>query len=198
MNYPSWLLAVFGLLWLALAIRPYDRAVWLTENVLTVAAIGTLAATHSRWPVSDLSYSLIAIFLLLHTIGSHYTYVRVPYDAVSKAVFGVSLTARLGWKRNHYDRLVHFCFGLLIAYPTYELLERYAQPVGAWSSYLAPALIMASSMLFEVFEWWAAELLGGDAGSIYLGSQGDEWDTQKDMALATAGAIVAMAVTAAS
>ena len=192
MNYPLWLLAAFSLFWLILAIRPYDRVVWLTENALTVAAIGALTATHAFWPVSNLSYSLVTAFLVLHTIGGHYTYVRVPYDTVFQALFGFALNERLGWERNHYDRLVHLCYGLLIAYPVYELLERYAQPAGTWSYFLAPALIMASSMVFEVVEWWAAELLGGGAGSDYLGAQGDEWDAHKDMALATGGAIVAM------
>lgn len=196
MNYPLWLLAAFSLFWLILAIRPYDRVVWLTENALTIATIGALTATHSLWPVSNLSYSLVVAFLVLHTIGGHYTYVRVPYDTVIKALFGFALSERLGWKRNHYDRLVHLFYGLLIAYPAYELLERYAQPVGTWSYFLAPALIMASSMVFEVVEWWAAELLGGGAGSDYLGAQGDEWDAHKDMALATGGAIVAMFGTA--
>ena len=78
---------------------------------------------------------------------------------------------------------------------TFELLERYAEPAGVWSYVLSPALIMATSMAFEVFEWWAAVMLGGGVGSDYLGAQGDEWDAQKDMALATAGAIITMIVT---
>lgn len=196
MNYPHWLLAAFGLFWLALAIRPHDRVVWLTENAITVASVVALAATHPYWPISNFSYSLVFVFLILHTIGGHYTYVRVPYDEVVQARFGLALSERLGWKRNHYDRLVHLAYGLLIAYPTYELLERYAEPAGAWSYFLSPALIMATSMAFEVVEWWAAELLGGGVGSDYVGSQGDEWDAQKDMALATGGAIITMVVTA--
>ena len=196
MDYLFWILATFSIFWLALAIRPHDRIVWLTENALTVATVIALVATHPFWPVSNLSYSLIAAFLVLHTIGGHYTYVHVPYDTVSRTLFGSELGVRLGWRRNHYDRLVHFCYGLFIAYPAYEMLERYAQPAGAWSYFLAPALIMASSMVFEVFEWWATELLGGGAGADYLGAQGDEWDTHKDMALATVGAIVTMFVTA--
>lgn len=196
MDYLFWILAAFSIFWLALAIRPHDRVVWLTENALTVATVIALVATYPRWPVSDLSYSLIAAFLVLHTIGGHYTYVRVPYETVARALLGFGLGDRLGWRRNHYDRLVHFSYGLLIAYPAYEMLERYAQPTGAWSYLLAPALIMASSMAFEVFEWWAAVLLGGGAGTDYLGAQGDEWDTHKDMGLATVGAIVTMFVTA--
>lgn len=196
MDYPHWMLAAFCLLWIALAMRPHDRIVWLTEHVLTVASVVALAATYPHWPLGNLSYSLIAVFLVLHTVGGHYTYARVPYAAVASALFGLDRGERIGETRNHYDRLVHLAYGLLIAYPLYDLLERYAQPIGAWSYFLAAALIMASSMAFEVFEWWAAELLGGGAGLDYLGSQGDAWDAQKDMAMATGGAIVAMAVAA--
>jgi putative membrane protein len=196
MPYPHWLLAVFGLFWLALAIRPHDRTVWLTENTITVIAVLAVAGTYSRWPVSDFSYSLVAVFLVLHTIGAHYTYARVPYDEVARVGSGVGLNEIFGWTRNHYDRLVHFAYGLLIAYPAYELLELYAGLAGAWSYVLSPALIMATSMAFEVIEWWAAEILGGPAGSDYVGAQGDPWDAQKDMALATGGAVVAMISTA--
>lgn len=196
MDYSHWLLAAFIGFWFVLAIRPHDRVVWATENALTVASVIALAATYPDWPLSALSYSLIAVFLALHTVGGHYTYARVPYVAFVKAVFALNLDERARWRRNHYDRLVHFAYGLLIAYPLYELLERYAQPAAAWSYVLSPALIMASSMAFEVVEWWAAELLGGTAGSDYLGAQGDAWDAQKDMAMATAGAIIAMLLTA--
>ena len=196
MPYPHWLLAAFGVFWLALAIRPHDRVVWLTENVITAIALLALVLTHSGWPVSDFSDTLVVAFLVLHTIGAHYTYARVPYFAVAETRNGVALIEFFGWTRNHYDRLVHFAYGLLIAYPAWELLERYASPAGAWSYVLSPALIMATSMAFEVIEWWAAELLGGPAGSDYVGAQGDPWDAQKDMALATGGSIIAMVATA--
>jgi putative membrane protein len=195
-DYPHWLLVVFGVLWLFLAIRPHDRVVWLTENAITALALFALVGTHSRWPVSDFSYSLVFVFLVLHTIGAHYTYARVPFFAVAETRSGVALIESFGWTRNHYDRLVHFAYGLLIAYPAWELLERYANPAAGWSWFLSPALIMASSMAFEVIEWWAAELLGGPAGSDYVGAQGDPWDAQKDMALATGGATLAMIATA--
>ena len=196
MSYPHWLLAAFGLFWLALAIRPHDRIVWVTENLITAIALAALVWTHSDWPVSDFSYTLVSVFLVLHTIGAHYTYARVPFFAVAETRSGVALIGFFGWTRNHYDRLVHFAYGLLIAYPAWELLERYASPAGAWSYVLSPSLIMASSMAFEVIEWWAAELLGGPAGSDYVGAQGDPWDAQKDMALATGGSIIAMVATA--
>lgn len=189
MDYALWLLGGFGLFWLALAIRPKDRTVWFAENLLTVVTVVALAATGPRWPLSPVAYSLIAAFGVLHTIGSHYTYTRVPFPRVSLALGG-------GTSRNHYDRVVHFAYGLLLAYPLFELLERYAQPAGAWSYLLSPALIMATSMAFEVLEWWAACLLGGNAALDYLGAQGDPWDAQKDTALATAGAILTMLATA--
>jgi putative membrane protein len=195
-DYPHGLLAAFSLFWLALAIRPHDRTVWMTENAFTILTVVGLAATYSNWPLSNLAYSLVAALLVLHTIGGHFTYVRVPYDALWNSVFGFKLSQKLGLKRNHYDRLVHFAYGLLVAYPTFELLQRYARPAAAWSYVLSPTLIMASSMLFEVIEWAAAELLGEGAGSDYVGTQGDEWDAQKDMALAAAGAILAMIATA--
>ena len=147
-------------------------------------------------PVSPRLSGFVFVFLVLHTIGAHYTYARVPYDSAVKVSTGVGLSEFFGWTRNHYDRVVHLAYGLLIAYPAYELLERYAEPTGAWSYFLAPALIMATSMAFEVVEWWAAELLGGPAGSDYIGAQGDPWDAQKDMALATGGAIITILLTA--
>jgi putative membrane protein len=184
MDYPQWLLCGFGLFWLALAIRPKERDVWLTENILTTVTVVALVATWRNWPLGHLSYTLIAAFGVLHTIGGHYTYALVPFEPVSQALGGT--------RRNHYDRVVHFAYGLLVAYPFFELLERYAQPAGAWSYVLSPALIMATSMAFEVLEWCAACVLGGDAALDYLGAQGDPWDAQKDMALATGGAIVTM------
>src|SRR5262245_22122527 len=120
MDYPHWLLLGSGPFWLALAIRPYDRTVWMIENSFTVATVAALTATHSNWPLSNLSYSLVAALLVLHTIGGYFTCVRVPYDAVTSAVFGFKLSQRLNLKRNHYDRLVHFSYGLLVAYPTFE------------------------------------------------------------------------------
>lgn len=194
-DYPHWLLLGFSIFWLALAIRPHDRTVWMTENAFTVVTLITLIATYSNWPLSNLSYSLVAALLVMHSVGGYFTYVRVPYDAVSQALLGFKLSERFGWKRNHYDRLVHFSYGLLVAYPAFDLLERYATPAGSWSYFLSPALIMASSMIFEVVEWLAAQLLSEGAGSDYVGEQGDKWDAQKDMALATAGSVITMIVT---
>lgn len=193
-KYPHFLLLCFTVLWGALAIRPRDRQVWVAEHLLTVISVLGLILTFEKWPLSHLSYTLIALFLVLHTIGAHYTYVRVPYDELLHLLIGLKVNRAFGWVRNHYDRMVHFAYGLLIAYPFFELLERYAEPTAYWSYVLAPALVMATSMIFEVLEWWATEILGKGAGAAYLGSQGDDWDAQKDMALATVGSILTMVV----
>ena len=196
MDYLYRLLIPFAVFWLVLAWRPHDRRVWIAENSLTVMTVVAMLWAHPTWPLSDLSYSLIVAFLVLHTIGGHYTYVRVPYDDATHAVVGIRISGVFGWVRNNYDRVVHFAYGVLFAYPLFELLELYAQPVGYWSYLLSPALIMATSMLFEVLEWGVTELLGGGQGAAYLGAQGDEWDAQKDMALATLGSLITMGATA--
>ena len=133
--------------------------------------------------------------LSLHTVGAHYTYAEVPYDAWSEALLGMKLNDVLGLERNHFDRLVHFSYGLLMAYPMRELFLRVADARGFWGYFLPLDLTLSTSAIFELFEWVAAELFGGDLGIAYLGSQGGMWDAQKDMALAGLGAAIAMTVT---
>ena len=101
----------------------------------------------------------------------------------------------MGWERNHFDRLVHFLFGLLLAYPIREFYCRVADSKGFWAYFFPLELTMAASMMFELFEWGAAELFGGELGIAYLGTQGDIWDAHKDMALASLGAFLAMSIT---
>ena len=188
-------LGLYGLLWLALAIAPSDRAAWALENALVAAFVPALVASMRWFPLSRLSWTLILVFLSLHTVGAHYTYAEVPYDAWSEALLGVKLNDLLGLERNSFDRLVHFSYGLLMAYPMRELFLRVANARGFWGYFLPLDLTLSTSALFELFEWVAAELFGGDLGIAYLGSQGDIWDAQKDMALAGLGAAIAMTIT---
>ena len=193
-RYPQllfWLLLAFGG---ALAISPHDRADWLLENSLLFAALAVLVATRKRFPFSRVSYTLLFLFFCLHSVGAHYTYSLVPYPE-----WWTWLTGRsdLGSGRNHYDRLVHFAFGLLLAYPIREVFLRVAEVRGFWGYSLPLVVTMALSVVYELIEWGAAELFGGDLGVAYLGTQGDPWDAQKDMALASLGACLAMLVTAA-
>jgi putative membrane protein len=187
---------VFAVEWIALAISPNDRAAWMLENALVLVAVVALAASYRRLQFSRLSYSLIFVFLCIHEIGAHYTYAEVPYDDWFAAMTGRTLNELLGLQRNHFDRLVHFLYGLLLAYPIREIFFRVAAARGFWSYFLPLDLTASTSMMFELFEWVAAETAGGDLGPAYLGTQGDIWDAHKDMALASTGALLAMVATA--
>ncbi len=189
--------ALFAIVWAALAVHPWYRADWLVENILVLVAVPVLAATSRRFPFSRVSYTLIFVFLCVHEVGAHYTYAKVPYDAWFKALTGDTLNSFLGWQRNHFDRFAHFGFGLLLAYPIREIFLRVADARGFWAYYLPLDVAMALSALFELIEWGTALVFGGDLGVAYLGTQGDPWDTHKDMALASLGALLAMLINAA-
>jgi len=178
-----------------LAVSPHDRADWALENSLVVLFAVFIAVTYQRFPLSRVSYSAIFVFLSLHEVGAHYTYANVPYDEYLLRHFNISLNEFMGWERNHYDRLVHFSYGLLLAYPARELYCRVANAKGFWGYFFPLDLVMATSMMFELFEWGAAVLFGGELGVAYLGTQGDVWDAHKDMALASLGALIAMVIT---
>ena len=195
-RYPRWLLGFFLLYWLFWAYRPLMFHDWMLENVLVVLYVTALLVTRRWFPLSNVSYTLIFLHLCLHTIGAHYTYEQVPYDEWFRTLTGSGLNELLGWERNHYDRLVHFMFGFLLAYPIREVFLRVASVKGFWGYYLPVDVTMAFSMLFELFEWAAATLFAGDLGQAYLGTQGDVWDAHKDMGLATLGAVLSMCVIA--
>lgn len=199
MTHRRYVLTLAGLLlllWLPLAFHPFDRKDWLIENVLLLLAVGLLAATYRRFTLSRTSYTLIFVFLCLHTIGAHYTYAEVPYDDWWRSLTGSSFNDLVGWKRNNFDRVVHFCYGLLLVYPVREVFLRVAGVRGFWGYFLPLDLTMSTSMLYELIEWGAAEVFGGDLGVAYLGTQGDVWDAHKDMALASLGALIAMSAVA--
>lgn len=190
------LTGLFAILWMALAISPLYRSDWLLENVLVFAFALSLALSWRWFTFSRISATLIFLFLCLHEVGAHYTYSQVPYDAWIESLTGYSLNEAMGWQRNHFDRAIHFSYGLLLAYPIREIFLRIANVKGFWGYFLPLDLTMSTSMMFELFEWGAAELFGGDLGMAYLGTQGDVWDAHKDMALASSGALIAMLVTA--
>lgn len=189
------LTCLFVLEFAPLAVSPYDRKDWLLENVLVVVALGALWGTARKFPLSRISYTLIFIFLGIHEIGSHYTYAEVPYDQWFSAAFGSTFNALVGWERNNFDRIVHFLYGLLLAYPIREIYFRVADAEGFWGYFLPLDFTMSTSMLYELIEWAAAEFFGGELGMAYLGTQGDIWDAHKDMLLASIGAFVAMLAT---
>lgn len=196
-RYPRVLLVVLLAFSALLGIAPHDRADWMLENALLVVGVVVLVATHGALPLSRVSYTLIFLFFCLHAVGAHYTYSLVPYDEWAEALTGRTLSSVLGWERNHFDRLVHLLYGLLLAYPAREVFLRVADVRGFWGYFLPLDVVTATSALYELIEWGAALAFGGDLGTAYLGTQGDPWDAQKDMALATLGAVLAMSITAA-
>lgn len=195
LRYALILAAVFLVLWIILAINPLDRQDWALENALAILFVLILAVSAGRFPLSRISYTLIFIYLCLHEVGAHYTYSEVPYDRWFESLFGQSLNSLMGWERNHFDRLVHLCYGLLLAYPIREVFLRITQARGFWGYFLPLDVTMSTSMLFELIEWVVVEILGGDLGVAYLGTQGDIWDAHKDMGLASLGALFALLVT---
>lgn len=174
------------LLWLVTAIGPLYPRDWLLENLLVFVYATLLVATYRRFAFSNLSYGLFTVFLSLHLVGAHYTYSEVP--------LGFWLRDALDLGRNHYDRIVHFCFGLLIAYPFREILLRAAGLRRCWSYFMPVATVLGFSAFYEALEAIAAMLVSPELGAAYLGTQGDEWDAQKDSFLAMSGAALAMLV----
>jgi putative membrane protein len=178
------LLLFFLLVWCWAAWKPLHPDDWLLENYLVFFWVPVIVGAGRCFRLSDLSCGLITVFMCLHVIGSHYTYAETP--------FGFTLQAWLGAERNMYDRLVHFCFGLLLAFPIRELLLRYAGLSGFWGYFLPVNVALALASVYEIIEWRAATMVAPELGQAFLGTQGDIWDAQKDMALAASGAVVAM------
>jgi len=178
----------YAAVWVVTSVRPLDRHDWLLENLLVFGLVIVLIATYRAFPLSDLSYLLITAFMTLHAIGAHYTYAQVPLGFWMQQAFGLA--------RNHFDRIVHFSFGLLMAYPIREVFLRVANARGFWAYYLPLDVTLAFSALYEIMEMVIASLVAPGTGDAWLGTQGDVWDPQKDMGLAALGALICMCITA--
>jgi len=174
-------LAWFGIL----ALYPYNRDVWLAENLPIVAIVAVLATTWRWFRFSAAAYLMMAVLVFLHTLGGHFTFERVPFDWV---------TQLFGFERNHFDRVAHFSVGFY-AYPAAELLLRRRWVNSKAVLFLFPLfLILSVASLYEIIEWLYAAMSDPTAGSAFLGSQGDAWDAQKDMLADGLGAVAALAV----
>lgn len=174
----------FVLIWAWTFVGTTDRANWITENALTILFVGGLVLTHRRFRFSDLSYTLMFVYILLHVYGAMYTYAENPLGYWLQDLFGSA--------RNHYDRIVHFSFGFLLAYPMRDHFRNHFQ-WPTWVCWVLPVEItMSFSAAYELIEWAVADVFFPAQGHAYLGSQGDIWDAQKDMALAFSGAVLAM------
>lgn len=149
------------------------------------AVIGAalLIATRNRFPLTPLLYVLLFVHAIILVVGGHYTYALVP--------FGFWMEETFGFTRNHYDRIGHFAQGFVPAIAAREILIRLRVVNGrGWLFTIVIAFCLAISAAYELLEWAAAALTGEKADA-FLGTQGDVWDTQKDMLLALIGAITA-------
>lgn len=177
---------IFLIFWTSTLIGTTDLANWFLENALVFIFLIVLASTYKKLQFSDLSYLMIFMYLLLHVYGAKYTYAENPFGFWLQDLFGSS--------RNHYDRIVHFSFGFLLAYPMRELLIiGFRFPT--WVGWVLPIEVTLSiSGFYELIEWGVADILFKEQGVAYLGTQGDVWDAQKDIFLAFCGAIIATTI----
>ena len=176
------LVAAAVLVWSGIA--PFDRATWWLEVLPVLIAAPLLVATHRRFPLTPLAQRLILVHAIILMVGGHSTYAKVP--------LGDWLRELLDLERNPYDRIGHLAQGFVPAIVARELLLR-TSPLrpGKWLAVLVVAVCLAISALYELVEWWSALIFGGGAEA-FLGTQGDEWDTQWDMFLCGVGACCAL------
>ena len=179
-------IAFFLINWINSFLGNTDTANWILENALVFLFLGFLIFTHKKFQFSDLSYLLICLYLCLHVYGSKYTYAENP--------FGYWLKDALDLSRNHYDRIVHFSFGFLLAYPMREMFLKWLK-FPSWVAWTLPIEITLSiSAFYELIEWAVADVFFKAQGDAYLGTQGDIWDAQKDIFLAFIGSIIATTI----
>ncbi len=179
-----WVLVMTGVfVWSA--TDPRDVTTWFLEAAPVLVGVLVLAATYRRFPLTPLAYQLILIHSVILMVGAHYTYAEVPlFDWI-----------RDHWalERNNYDKIGHFAQGFVPAILAREILVRNAVVAGRkWLHFLVVSVCLAISAVYELIEWWVA-LIGGLSAEAFLGTQGYEWDTQSDMALALLGALLALA-----
>ena len=180
-KFPLILFGIYLVEFVALAVKPYSRVMWCTENFFSLAIVVALAILYRKGvKFSNMAYLLMAIYLYCHTIGGHYTFARVPFSFV---------TEFFGFERNNFDRMCHFMVGFF-AYAGLEYYESRNLIKGrALAIFLVVMAIFGVAAVFELVEWLYAEVAAPEAGADFLGSQGDIWDAQKDMLCDGTGAI---------
>ena len=176
------MLLAFGIASVASGIAPASRTVWISEIVWAWGVVAILIVTYRKFRFSTAAYSCFFVWCMLQTIGAHWTFENVPMQW---------LTEPFGLERNPFDRIAHFTVGWF-AFPLTELYWRrgFARSLTT-SAFFATMTTVAMAGLWEIVEWLYAVIDGGEAGAAFLGSQGDEWDAQKDILCDTLGAICA-------
>jgi len=179
------LVVLFILCWIALAINPVHRGIWMLENILVVTVFPVVLWLDKKYTFTNWTFFGLTFFVILHLFGAHLTYEKMTYFTWFSDWFG--------WQRNYYDQVIHFLFGLLMFIPFFEVF--YHQGYPRKLSYLIALLFISSiSSWYEVLEWLAMVIFCSEPGCLLLVTQGDEWDTQKDMAYAVAGAFIALLI----
>ncbi len=185
----QFLFLIFIIIWFVFSANVNYVSVWIAENILLFLAVIYLVETYKEFAFSNLSYILIFIFAIMQTAGSHYSYAEVP--------LGNYIMEWLDFERNHYDRLVHFSFGLLLLIPFREKLNSLV----SFTSHKLEIIIILTFFVgmggaYEILEWLYALAYESDKDVLsVLGSQGDIWDAQKDMFLNFLGALIALTFT---
>jgi putative membrane protein len=175
----------------AIGVRYPSDFIW--EHVLTVVGLAFLVRLDVKGkPLSNASYTLLFVYFSLHVLGAHFTYSEVPYDDWSRQFFGTSISEMFGQtrQRNHFDRFVHFVFGILLLHPTRELVQRGMNVRSVHAIVIAGAFLITFGTLYEIFEWLYAVFAGAEAAEHYNGQQGDMFDAQKDIVLNISGTVL--------
>ena len=185
-RWMQFFIVFFAACWANSYIGNTNNANWFLENTLVFIFLGFLFYSYKKYQFSDLAYLLICVYLCLHVYGSKYTYAENP--------FGYWLKDALDLHRNHYDRIVHFSFGFLLAYPMREMFLKWLK-FPRWVAWTLPIEITLSiSAFYELIEWAVADVFFKAQGDAYLGLQGDIWDAQKDITMAVLGALIATTI----
>lgn len=183
--YKKSLIVLFILCWIVLAINPVHRGIWMMENFLVVTLFPVFIWLDRKYTFSNGAFFCLVVFAVLHLFGAHLTYEKMAYFTW--------FSDWLGLERNYYDQVIHFLFGLLVFIPYFEIFNH--QGYSRKLSYLIAFLFISSiSAWYEILEWIGMVLFCREPDCFQLVTQGDEWDTQKDMAYAFIGAVIALLI----
>ena len=184
-KFPKILLCFLILFYILTYINPYDVHVWWVEMTSVLFVTLLLVITYPKFKFSNASYIIVSLWLILHAIGAHYSFERVPFDVITKY---------FGFERNHFDRFAHFIIGMN-SFGVAEFFLRTKRVTSVKvAAFIGVIFIMALANFWELLEWIYAVVDGGDVGVAFLGSQGDVWDAQKDMLADTLGSILGVMI----
>lgn len=172
---------------------PFPEQMYL-QHLPTAVAVVLLPLVARRKLLTPAAFTCVIAFMLLHVIGARHIYSYVPYDVWAQKLAGINITELFGLKRNHFDRVVHFAFGLLSVRPVWEILTRRFRVPPRFAFYATVEFVLAFSLVYELFEWGLTMVLSPEDAGAYNGEQGDIWDAHRDMSCAFLGAAVGLAV----